>query len=429
MINKSNIKVRQFINSCKTAYGKPIDPKQNVMEAVTKDIKVNGKTIKGIDIQKVKGFTWKNMGQAWGMAEADLLKTVTKETGSLRVLWYRSFKLYAMRVMKNDVDLDKANAILSQSLASLVRTGEYLYEDFCIEDFAYNKNFKEFIQNLNVVLFVEKSSEMPKFTKSCEILGIKVIMAGSGRPNFSSSEYIFTNFFKNSVTEHNPIRILTLSDFDFDGVIPIAGAFIKQMQHYSPHVKSARIGLNSNQIPENRQSADDALYMVKQENKNKPKEAWMEENLFKNKNGKFLGAEVESMEFKFYYPLIWDALKETGVTYQMFLDQKYKDIQPDIRAAAKDIAIGMLKNDLEGIDNQITELNKIRSEMILNKMEEIKPVALQVKNDPTFIEFQKPKDEDSIYVALKQQKSWTGGLQYGKQVVEFKRRVKNLIGI
>ena len=420
-MNKENIKTRQFIKNCKIAYGKSIDPKKNVMEIISKKI----------DIKNVKGFTWKNMGMAWGICEADLLKTVNKETGSLRVLWYRSFKLYAMRVMDGNVDLNKANAILSQSLAGLVRTGEYLYEDFCIEDFAYNKNFNEFIKDLNVVLFVEKSSEMPKFTKSCEILGIKVIIAGSGRPNFSSTEYIFTNFFKNSVSENNPIRILTLSDYDYDGVVPIANAFIKQMQHYSKYVKSARVGLNAEQIPKNRQSADDALYMVKQDNKNAPKEKWMEENLFKDKKNRYLGSEVESMEFKFYYKFLWDALKETGVTYQDYVNKQYEAIQPDAKAVAKEIATEMLRDEgaFNEIENQILNLQEKRSNLINDKTESIKNETLQVKNDPDFIRCQKVKGEESIYTALKNQTSWSGGLAYSKQRKEFKNRVKSLLGI
>lgn len=418
-MDKGNMKVRQFIDNCKVTYGKSINSKENVMEVVTKKI----------DIKKVKGFNWKNMGKAWGMAEADLLKTTQKETGSLRVLWYRSFKLYAMRVMKDDLDLDKANALLSQGLAELVRTGEFMYEDFAVEDFAYAKDFTEFINSLNVIMFVEKASEFPKFQKSCEILGIKVLLQGSGRPNFSSTEYIYTHFFNGKVDKDHPIRILTLTDFDYDGINPIAGGFVKQMQHYTPHVRVGRVGLESSQISKDRLSVDDALYEVKQDNKNKPKEKWMKENLFIDDNNRFLGAEVECNPFKFYYPLIWDALKETGVTYQDFIEQRYRDIQPDMRSAARDIAIELLHSDLIEIDAQIEELNNVRSEMIFNKMEDIKSDAVKIKNDPSFIKFQNSKDESSIYEALKNQKKWTGGLGYSKQVSEFKNRMRKVLGM
>ena len=415
-MNKSNFKVRQFINNCKTAYGKTISNRSNEMEVIAK----------AIDIRKVNGFSWKNMSRAWGMCESQVAKG--KETGSLRVLWYRSFKQYAMSVMKDDLDLDKANALLSQGLAELVRTGEFMYEDFAVEDFAYAKDFTEFINSLNVIMFVEKASEFPKFQKSCEILGIKVLLQGSGRPNFSSTEYIYTHFFNGKVDKDHPIRILTLTDFDYDGINPIAGGFVKQMQHYTPHVRVGRVGLESSQISKDRLSVDDALYEVKQDNKNKPKEKWMKDNLFIDDNDRFLGAEVECNPFKFYYPLIWSALKETGVTYQDFINQRYNDIQPDVRSAAKDIAIERLHDDLTEIDAQLEELNNTRSEMILDEMKNIKPFALEIKNDPLFIRFQEPKTEQSIYEALKSQKKWSGGLQYGKQVTEFKNRLRNLLG-
>ena len=418
-MDKYLIKINQFIKNAELTYGKKVTDDQNTIEFIAKKI----------DLQKVTGFTWNGVIGAWGVCESNLLNTKSKETGSLRVLWYRNVKQFFQNVMKGDVDLEKANALLSSGLAKLVRTGDFMYEDFAVEDFSFAKDFNEFIESLNVILFVEKSSEFPKFIKSAEILGIKVLLQGSGRPNFSSTEYIYTHFFNGKVDENHPIRILTLTDFDYDGVNPIAGGFVKQMKHYTPHVKVGRVGLESSQIAKNRLSANDALYEVKQDNKNVPKEKWMKENLFKNSAGRYLGAEVECNPFKFYYPLIWDALKETGVTYEMFLNQKYKDIQPDIKSATKDIAIKILKPDLKGIDNEIDKLNEVRSNMIFTKMEELKPVALQVKNDPTFIKFQKPKDEDSIYTALKQQKTWTGGLQYVKQVVEFKNRVRNILGI
>ena len=419
-MNKSNIKVRQFINNCKVVYNKPINPKENVMEKIAKSI----------DIKTVKGFTWKNMSESWGMAEADLLKTVNKETGSLRVLWYRSYKKYAMNVMKGNVDLEKANALLSQGLASLVRTGEYMYSDFAISDFAYAKDFTEFIESLNVIMFVEKASEFPKFQKSCEILGIKVLLQGSGRPNFSSTEYIYTHFFNGKVDEDHPIRILTLTDFDYDGVNPIAGGFIKQMKHYTPHVKVGRVGLESTQVPKN-VKPDDVTYEVKQDNKNAPKEKWMENNLYINKLGRYMGMEVEAFPFAFYYEKIWDALKETGVTYQDYVNKQYEAIQPDAKAVAKEIATEMLRDEgaFNEIENQILNLQEKRSNLINDKTESIKNETLQVKNDPDFIRCQKVKGEESIYTALKNQTSWSGGLAYSKQRKEFKNRVKSLLEI
>ena len=416
-MDKANIKVKKFIRNCELRYGSPIPAKSNKMEVIAK----------AMDIREVEGFSWKNMSRAWGICESEVAKG--KETGSLRVLWYRSFKQYAMSVMKDDLDLDKANALLSQGLAELVRSGDFMYEDFAVEDFSYTKDFSEFIEKLNIILFVEKASEFPKFVKSCEILGIKVLLQGSGRPNFSSTEYIYSHHFNGRVSEDNPIRILTLTDLDYDGKIPIAQGFVKQMLHYTPHVRVGRIGIEPTQITEDRLSVDDALYMVKQDNKNKPKEKWMKENLFTDSNGRYLGAEVEANSFSYYYPLIWDALKETGVTYQMYLNQRYLDIQPDVRSATKDIAIDLLSDDLEDIDNEIAELNEQRSNMILNKMDEIKPTALQVKNDPNFIKFQDPKSESSIYDALRNQNRWTGGLAYTKQVTEFKKRVRTLLKV
>jgi len=418
-MNKSNIKVKQFIENCKVVYGKSIDPKKNVMEVVAKSV----------NIQDVSGFSWKNMAHSWGICEAKVSKG--KETGALRTLWYRSFKQYAMAVMKDDLDLDKANALLSQGLAGLVRTGEYMYEDFAVEDFAYSEKFSEFIESLNVIMFVEKASEFPKFIKSCEILGIKVLLQGSGRPNFSSTEYIYTNYFNGKVDEDHPIRILTLTDHDYDGHVPIAQGFVKQMRHYTPHVKVGRVGLNKDQIPESEQSINGSLYEVKQDNKNKPKLEWMKENLFMDKNDRFLGAEVESNEFKFYYPLLWDALKETGVTYQDYVDQQYEAIQPDAKAVAKEIATEMLRDEgaFNEIENQIIDLQERRATLINEKTESIKNETIQVKNDPNFIRCQKVKGEESIYTALKQQKSWNGGLAYSRQRTEFKNRVKNLLGI
>ena len=414
-MDKYLFKINQFIRNAEIKYGKKVPNNENKIEFISKKV----------DLQKVKGFTWNNVIGAWGVCEADLLKIKPKETGSLRVLWYRNVKQFFQNIMKDEVDLDKANALLSSGLVNLVKTGKYLYEDFSVEDFSYSKDFSEFIKSLNVILFVEKASEFPKFIKSCEILGIKILLQGSGRPNFSSTEYIFTHFFNGKVDETHPIRILTLTDFDYDGINPIAGGFVKQMKHYTPYVKVGRIGLESSQIAKNRLSVNDALYEVKQDHQNKPKKEWMEKNLFKSPTNRYLGAEIECNSFKFYYPLIWDALKKTDVTYQMYLDKRYQNIQPDVQAVTKEIAIKLLANNLKEIDKQIKELNTQRNDMISEKMNELKPKAIKIKNDPNFIKFQKPKNESSIYEALKYQRNWTGGISFTNQRKEFIRRMNN----
>lgn len=405
------METKQFIKNCLNAYGKRIPSGQNDMEVIAK----------AIDIRKVKGFSWKNMARAWGICEATIAGS--KETGSLRVLWYRSFKQYAMSVMGDELNLDKANALLSQGLAELVRSGEYLYIDFGVEDFAYSKNFSEsIIEKLNCVFFCEKASEFPKFMRTCEILGIKVIIQGSGRPNFSSTEYIFTHYFKHCVDAEHPIRILTLTDFDYDGIIPIANGFVKQMRHYTPYVKTGRVGLNHDQIPAKRANKEDALYEVRQDTKNAPKDEWMDENLFKDKNGRFLGAEVECHPFSYYYTLVWDALKQTGITYEDYIRARYEIIQPDANHVARVVSIELLEDDLEDIDDEIDRLRSIRENMITEKRDEIISTVGEIAGSDDFIYHQKYKPEKSIYDALKKQRTWSGGLKTNVQRDELKRR-------
>jgi len=364
------MKAQDFINECKKVYGKPIPKNKNAMEVI----------VQNIDIKEVKGFSWTNMGKSWGIAEAELLKKYPKETGSLRVLWYRSFKSYSQHVMKGNVDLDKANMLLSTGLSALVREG-YQYSDFAVEDAAYCAEFDEsHIKNLNAVLFVEKSSEFPKFKRSCEILGIKALVQGSGRPNFSTSEYIYKHYFEGS------------------------------------------------QIPEKRRNVKDALYEVKQDNKNRPKAEWMAENLIKDpKTGRYLGAEVEANPFSFYYPLIWDALKRTGITYNDLVEARYQNIQPNKDQVAKQVAEKLLKDELKEIDEEIRRLQNLRNQKINDKKNEILSVVKEEGNKEDYIYFQKAKGEDSIIKALKDQRSWSGGLKVREQFNELVKRVINRV--
>lgn len=412
------MKAQKFIENCKKVYGKPIPENKNAIEYIAQHI----------DIKTVKGFSWINMGKAWGICEAELLKKYPKETGSLRVLWYRNFKGFSQHVMKGNVDLDKANMLLSTGLAALVREG-YQYSDFAVEDAAYCAEFDELhIKNLNAVLFVEKSSEFPKFKRSCEILGIKALVQGSGRPNFSTSEYIYKHYFEGKITENAPLRTLILTDEDYDGRLPIAEGFKKQMIHYAKFVKSARVGICMSQIPEKRRNVKDALYEVKQDNKNKPKAVWMAENLIKDpKTGRYLGAEVEANPFSFYYPLIWDALKRTGITYNDLVEARYQNIQPNKDQVAKYAAEKLLKDELKEIDEEIRRLQNLRNQKINDKKEEIMPIIKEESNKEDYIYFQKAKGENSIIKALKNQRSWSGGLKVREQFNELVRRVINRV--
>jgi len=412
------MKAQDFVKECKKVYGKPIPENKNAMEVIAQNI----------DIKEVKGFSWINMGKSWGIAEAELLKKYPKETGSLRVLWYRSFKSYSQHVMKGNVDLDKANMLLSTGLSALVREG-YQYSDFAVEDAAYCAEFDEaHIKNLNAVLFVEKSSEFPKFKRSCEILGIKALVQGSGRPNFSTSEYIYKHYFEGKITENTPLRMLILTDEDYDGRLPIAEGFKKQMIHYAKFVKSARVGICMSQIPEKRRNVKDALYEVKQDNKNRPKAEWMAENLIKDpKTGRYLGAEVEANPFSFYYPLIWDALKRTGITYNDLVEARYQNIQPNKDQVAKQAAEKLLKDELKEIDEEIRRLQNLRNQKINDKKNEVLPIVKEEGNKEDYIYFQKAKGEDSIIKALKDQRSWSGGLKVREQFNELVKRVINRV--
>ena len=408
-----NTKAKKFISKCKEAYGKDIPYNINAMELI----------VKSIDIKKVKGFSWVNSIKSWGICETEVAHN--KETGSLRVLWYRSAKQYYQSIMGKDFDADKANSLLSTGLADLVRSGEYLYSDFAVEDAAYCADFRETIMpQLNGLMFCEKSSEFPKFKKSCEILGIKCLVQGSGRSNFSTTEYLYTNYFDGYIDTDHPLRALILSDFDYDGVLPIGEGFVKQLEHFAPNVVNARIGLSLDQISVKRRNVKDALYEVKQSAKNAPKDKWMEENLVKDKKtGKYLGAEVECNPFSYYYPLIWDALKETGITYDDFVEARYQKIQPDFTSVSQSVATELVKDELVEIEDQIDKLRNKRTALIKNKMEEIDHIVEEEGSKESYIYCQQAAPEKRIYNALRKQISWSGSLKIDTQF----RKLVNIV--
>ena len=412
----TNEKAKLFIENCKRKYGKQIPKDQNAM----------GIIVKHIDIQKVSGFTWINSILSWGICEAGVAQK--KEKGALRTIWYRDVKQFYQNIMGREFNDEKAVGLLSDGLATLVRSREFDYEDFAIEDSSYCMEFPENgIQQLNAILFCEKSSELSHFKRSCEILGIKALAVGSGRPNLSTSEYLYKNFFDGYIDSDHPLRTLILTDHDYDGHIPIGRAFSTQMGLFASNVVSARIGLNLDQIPEKRRSVKDALYEVKQSVKNVPKSKWMENNLVVDPNtGLYLGAEVESNEFSYYYPLIWDALKETGIEYENYIEARYQKVRPSNDHVGYTVAKELLEDELKDIEDEIERLQNEKSVMIAKKKAEIMPTVEEESNKDEYVYFQNHLPEKSIVNALKQQKNWSGGI---RKETQFNKLVEIVVNI
>ena len=199
------------------------------------------------------------------------------------------------------------------------------------------------------------------------------------------------------------------------------------MTHFASHVKHARIGLHLNQIPVKRRTKDDALYEVKQSAKNVPKDIWMEDNLVKDKKTDlFLGAEVECHPFSFYHPLIWDALKDTGITYEDYIEARYQKVRPSNDHVGYTVAKELLEDELKDIEDEIERLQNEKSVMIAKKKAEIMPTVEEESNKDEYVYFQNHLPEKSIVNALKQQKNWSGGI---RKETQFNKLVEIVVNI
>lgn len=106
----------------------------------------------------------------------------------------------------------------------------------------------------NIAVAVEKDSLFGDFVTAAQALGAKALISGKGKQSKAATEKLLRDHFGwedgwSSFTAERPLRVIHVSDYDYDGHQVIGPTFGEQARRYTPHVDEARIGIQPDQVP------------------------------------------------------------------------------------------------------------------------------------------------------------------------------------
>lgn len=182
------------------------------------------------------------------------------ERKAMRRHWYAWFKTTFAQPFSEQLGEDIQGerwgrnwfALLSTTYSHFVDRLGLTYHDLWVNDASrmmkglYGRLFNE----CNIVICVEKDSLFDDFEPAAKAIGATAIYSGKGKSSKAGIEKLLkTTFYWQPDQQHDPfdaqdpLIVLTISDFDFDGESVIDPTFAAQLGRYTNHVVSARVGI------------------------------------------------------------------------------------------------------------------------------------------------------------------------------------------
>lgn len=126
----------------------------------------------------------------------------------------------------------------------------------------------------NIVFCIEKDAAYEDCMRIAKALGARVALSGGGKMSRAGTERMIreclSHYFEtptpgDSVTEKDPLYVLVISDWDYDGEAVIAPTFVNQMERYiDPDlIKWCRVGIKPGQVEDAGYDVSETAYMVK----------------------------------------------------------------------------------------------------------------------------------------------------------------------
>jgi hypothetical protein len=188
---------------------------------------------------------------------------------ALRRHWYHWFKVHfaqPLALALGDFEVKGGNKVindtawsqrLSVTYAELVDSGEVTYKDLWVEDASrmITRTGQTLFDGFKVLLAVEKDSLFADFIPAAKAAGFAVVMSGKGKNSKAAIEKVlrdtwswpgYTDWdgqFTPVFTEDEPLIILHISDYDYDGEAVIGPTFGSQAQRYTDYIMEARVGV------------------------------------------------------------------------------------------------------------------------------------------------------------------------------------------
>lgn len=216
-----------------------------------------------------------------------------------------------------------------------------------------------------VIIATEKMIGEKKILEFTDVYGVAVRTCVFMKPS-TLSDWAVVSEFKRKVPPDTPILLVTLADYDFDGITGVHLAFIDHFRKYYPNIRHVMAGVFPDQVSPERLNPGDALYepgaksigywlMAVKDGRIPANMAPVEYK------GKYYGIEMDAVGAAAFLPTIVDKLEELGCTQEMWTDWAREQTFPDYDEVEERVAHAQAR-DLEKYGQIETIRSKIRAE-------------------------------------------------------------------
>ena len=206
---------------------------------------------------------------------------------TLRKLWYAGHKDAIQHISRrlgvwrngDRMNDTSANGALSQVYSGFVDTRLVTYLDMYVSD--GSRSFQVFPRYdrlpsplRNILVCIEKDAAYEDCVLIAKGIGAAAAVSGGGKMGRAGTEKMVRQAFTNNpngptpgdqVTTENPLYIVTISDWDYDGEAVIAPTFGNQISRYVDEslINSVRVGIRPAQVEALGYRPEDKFYQVK----------------------------------------------------------------------------------------------------------------------------------------------------------------------
>jgi len=326
------------------------------------------------------------------------------QDGELKMLrrhWYRYYKVefaQPLSLLRSEDTNDTAwesrwSGRLSQSYAEFVDHYDLTYRDLWVEDGSRMMLpvDEKLFRNCHILFCVEKDSLFGDFKTAVKAMGAACLYSGKGKSSKAAIEKMLREHFGwteewDPFTEDDPLYIIYISDWDYDGEAVIGPTFGEQATRYTPHIRESRIGVNPWHVDNFQDfwylikmsnnaykewAAEKALYLAECETCNQmyavgslsPKYCKKCGNAYRIYEGEPHGLEVESSPTRAYYRLAVQALLRL-LDFDYLIERLRDECQANSYTAAWNIFNHVANNNpnYKKLLEEIQRLEKIRQE-------------------------------------------------------------------
>lgn len=209
------------------------------------------------------------------------------EPKSLRRHWYSYYKSEFAQPLALQIGDFEVNAAgvkemndlawtqrLSTTYAELVDSGDVTYRDLWIDDASrmFERFYTPLFAHSNILICVEKDSLYGDFVAAGNAIGATALYSGKGKSSKAAIEKVLREAFgwsqyNNPFSAGNPLVIVYISDYDFDGEAVIGPTFGEQARRYTNNIVEVRVGINPENVVSYGLDPTQSWYRVKVSNK------------------------------------------------------------------------------------------------------------------------------------------------------------------